>query len=167
MKTALSLFAALLFAGCGGASHVRLSSEPSAQLPSNYVDARPKESRYTQESGNSSYYGDDHLTPPLSSLFLMRLSQALGHEIGETRVVLKRADVVVTLPNFTYPLQGGPLMLLTEPKYVRVDLSGQIGDTPFIHGVTRKVYAGPTDSDIRGTVDQAIDETIAWIRRKY
>lgn len=165
VRLVVPMLALALLTACGGLSQIRLDNSPSPPLPPNYIDTRSAEARRSTESGYSTYYGDSHLSPPLSVLFLSCLYQQMGKDIGATQVTLERADLVVTLPHFSYPLQGGPLMLLTEPKYIRVDLSGKIGGKEFIHGVTRKVHAGPTDSDIQGTVDQAIAETIDRIRK--
>lgn len=169
VKSLLPLFALLILSGCGGFSHVKLVDDPVPSLPPNYVDARPDASRHSVEIKTSSYYGDEYLTPPLAQVFLSRLSKNLGNAIGDMQVTLERADVVVTQPDHDYLPGGGGsyvILQLTEPKFVRVDLTGRIGEKPFSHGLTLTVYTGPSASDIRKVVNRATDETIELIRKQ-
>jgi len=167
-KQTLSLvtFILILFtSGCGGVSNIQIQgTENSIPLPANYVDARPESDKLTHKTEHSIYYADDHLSPSLAVLFLHRLNRELGPAIGTRQVTLTRADTVVTTPES--PPNTGLLGYFVVEKYVRVDIAGKIGEEDFSYGTYRSFHAGPSDGDIRMTIDAAINQAIAAIKTK-
>lgn len=115
-------------------------------MPANYVDARPESDKLTHKTEHSIYYADDHISPSPAALFLHRLYQKLGPEIGTKQVTLTRADTVVTTPEL--PPNSGLLGYFVVEKYVRVDIAGKIGEKDFSYGTYRSFHAGPSDGDI-------------------
>lgn len=156
-----------LFTGCVGVeTPIRLKGNEHS-LPSNYhlIDKRPINSRSTFRDHNVRYYGDDSMTPNAPQQLWQKLDETFKREQPTIKPVveLEQLDVVVTLPNSEDVFIGGPLVLVANRKYLRVDISGTVNTKKFSFGVYKKMFSAPNAQDIASAVDEATSGAVTEI----
>ena len=138
---------------------------PNFIVPPNFQDHRAESSKRTRTDRNKTYYGDDTIVPDIATQLWIKLEAALQREglAGKPAVMLKEAEVVVTLPRAEDAAMGGPLVWLADRKYLLVNIHGTVNARSFSAGVYKKQFSWPDESDIAHAVDEATSDAVARI----
>lgn len=181
----------LILGGCGTASSVRLATQAPIGSSFEFQDQRQDDQRHTRidrsAHGASTYLGDDSLQPSGPELLRAWLHRQLdaklkGKEVAllEFTVQIYEPAVVIddnalqsaaaSTPNGYAALPFAGLMILgieriRSEKSVRVVIQGTVASAEFAVTASEMFRGRVTESNLRETLEKALDQAVAEVDR--
>lgn len=167
-------------AGCSSAPSMQkklnIPVSPVRAASFTLVDARPDTARVFQQSGGTTFLGDENFETPPLRIIEDRFNAALGDKLKGKEITLIQFEPRVVAPEFqTYPGMPlaaellGPYLKMPQlgyPHFANVSLRGVLDQNEFSGSGSVEFYLGSGYEELVEAFDAAIDDAVSNLKAR-